>query len=165
MQLTLAFVETKGFVGAVEAADAMTKTASVHIVKYTKIGDGYVTVLIEGELSDCQAAIESGSAAASRVGELISSGIIPRPMDDLNLFRNRTIKKKKQEPPIKKNKEKAAAKTPKITDLIKKAADGITIEDLKKSTKMSKDKIRQVLKKLMDEDKVEKIHKKHYWIT
>lgn len=165
MQLTLAFVETKGFVGAVEAADAMTKTASVHIVKYTKIGDGYVTVLIEGELSDCQAAIESGSAAASRVGELISSGIIPRPMDDLNIFRNRTIKKEKQETPIKKNKEKAAAKTPKITDLIKKAADGITIEDLKKSTRMSKDKIRQVLKKLMDEDKVEKIHKKHYWIT
>jgi microcompartment protein CcmL/EutN len=165
MQLTLAFVETKGFVGAVEAADAMTKTASVHIVKYTKIGDGYVTVLIEGELSDCQAAVESGSAAASRIGELISSGIIPRPMDDLSLFRNKMTKKKKEKAPTKAIKEKAAAKSPDITGLIKKATDGITLEELEKITKKSKDKIRQIIKKLMDEDKVEKIHKKHYWIT
>ncbi len=166
MQLTLAFVETKGFVGAVEAADAMTKTASVHIVKYTKIGDAYVTVLIEGELSDCQAAIESGSAAAERIGELISSGIIPRPMSDLSLFRAKTIKETAQSNTsiINKKKTQIASTSISINTLIKEAKDGITIEELEKFTRKSKEEIRQILKKLMDEDKVEKVHKKHYWI-
>ncbi len=163
MHLTLAFIETKGFVGAVEAADAMTKTASVKIINYKKIGDGFVTVLIEGELSDCQAAIESGSAAASRVGELISSGIIPRPLEDLSLFKSPGIKRKTGiKPNPKLNKEK---NTTDIITLIKKAGDGITVEELQEITKESKEVIRQLLKKLMDEDKVEKIHRKHYWIT
>ena len=170
MQLTLAFVETKGFVGAVEAADAMSKTASIRIVKYTKIGDAYVTVLIEGELSDCQAAIESGAAAAERIGELVSSGIIPRPLEDLSLFISRKAKAKEQEVPVKaaatkKRAAKKEADTPSVPELIKKAAQGISIEELEKITQKSRDSIRQTLKKLMDDEKVEKIHKKYYWIT
>lgn len=163
MHFTLAFIETKGFVGAVEAADAMTKTASVKIISYKKIGDGFVTVLIEGELSDCQAAIESGSAAASRIGELISSGIIPRPLEDLSLFKSPQIKKEIENKPKIKPK-KIIHKTDIIT-IIKQAVDGITIEELQKLTKKSKEEIRQLLKKLMDEDKVEKIHKNHFWIS
>ena len=75
----LGMVETKGLVGAVEAADAMVKAANVHLVGKEKIGGGYVTVLVRGDVGAVKAATEAGAAAAAKVGEVISVQVIPRP--------------------------------------------------------------------------------------
>ncbi|MDI9628357.1 MAG: propanediol utilization microcompartment protein PduA [Acidobacteriota bacterium] len=79
MQEALGMVETKGFVGAVEAADAMVKSANVHLVGSEKIGAGYVTVLVRGDVGAVKAATDAGAAAAGKVGELVSVHVIPRP--------------------------------------------------------------------------------------
>jgi ethanolamine utilization protein EutM len=75
----LGMVETKGFVGAVEAADAMVKAANVQLVGKEYIGAGYVTVFVRGDVGAVKAATDAGAAAARRVGELISVHVIPRP--------------------------------------------------------------------------------------
>ena len=75
----LGMIETKGFVGAVEAADAMVKAANVILVGREYIGAGYVTVLVRGDVGAVKAATDAGAAAARRVGELISVHVIPRP--------------------------------------------------------------------------------------
>jgi microcompartment protein CcmL/EutN len=72
-------VETKGFVGAVEAADAMVKAANVQLIGKEYIGAGYVTVFVRGDVGAVKAATDAGAAAARRVGELISVHVIPRP--------------------------------------------------------------------------------------
>jgi ethanolamine utilization protein EutM len=75
----LGMVETKGFIGSVEAADAMVKAANVTLVGTEYIGAGYVTVLVRGDVGAVKAATDAGAAAARRVGELISVHVIPRP--------------------------------------------------------------------------------------
>lgn len=75
----LGMVETKGFVGAVEAADAMVKAANVTLLGKEYIGAGYVTVFVRGDVGAVKAATDAGAAAARRVGELISVHVIPRP--------------------------------------------------------------------------------------
>lgn len=75
----LGMVETKGLIGAVEAADAMVKAANVTLVGKEYIGAGYVTVLVRGDVGAVKAATDAGSAAARRVGELVSVHVIPRP--------------------------------------------------------------------------------------
>ena len=75
----LGMIETKGFIGAVEAADAMVKTANVVLVGKEYIGAGYVTVMVRGDVGAVQAATDAGAAAARRVGELVSVHVIPRP--------------------------------------------------------------------------------------
>ena len=75
----LGMVETRGFIGSVEAADAMVKAANVTLVGTEYIGAGYVTVLIRGDVGAVKAATDAGAAAARRVGELISVHVIPRP--------------------------------------------------------------------------------------
>jgi ethanolamine utilization protein EutM len=72
-------VETKGFVGAVEAADAMVKAANVQLIGKEYIGAGYVTIFVRGDVGAVKAATDAGAAAARRVGELISVHVIPRP--------------------------------------------------------------------------------------
>ena len=72
-------IETKGFIGAVEAADAMVKTANVVLVGKEYIGAGYVTVMIRGDVGAVKAATDAGAAAARRVGELVSVHVISRP--------------------------------------------------------------------------------------
>ncbi|PYP84059.1 MAG: ethanolamine utilization protein EutM [Blastocatellia bacterium AA13] len=79
----LGMIETKGFVGAVEAADAMVKAANVVLVGKEYIGAGYVTVLVRGDVGAVKAATDAGAAAARRVGELISVHVIPRPHVEL----------------------------------------------------------------------------------
>ncbi|WP_094606878.1 Propanediol utilization protein PduA [Sporomusa silvacetica DSM 10669] len=79
----LGMVETKGLVGAIEAADAMVKAANVALVGYEKIGSGLVTVMVRGDVGAVKAATDSGAAAAQRVGELISVHVIPRPHTDI----------------------------------------------------------------------------------
>ncbi len=83
MSQALGLIETKGFVGAVEAADAMTKSANVSLVGAEKIGAGFVTVLVRGDVGAVKAAVDAGAAAASRVGELVSQHVIPRPHGDV----------------------------------------------------------------------------------
>lgn len=79
----LGMVETKGLIGAIEAADAMVKAANVRLVGKEKIGSGLVTVMVRGDVGAVKAATEAGAAAAKRVGELVSVHVIPRPHGDV----------------------------------------------------------------------------------
>ena len=84
--IALGLIETKGIVGAVEAADAMCKAAKVTLLGKEIAGGELVTVMIRGEVGAVKAATDAGAAAARRVGELISVHVIPRPADDLEGF-------------------------------------------------------------------------------
>jgi ethanolamine utilization protein EutM len=75
----LGFIETRGLVAAIEAADSMVKAANVKLVGYRAIGSGLVCVVVSGDVGAVRAAVDAGSAAASRIGELVSQHIIPRP--------------------------------------------------------------------------------------
>lgn len=79
MNGALGMVETRGLVGAIEAADAMTKAASVELCGYEKIGSGLVTVMVCGDVGAVKAAVEAGAVAAENVGEVVSTHVIPRP--------------------------------------------------------------------------------------
>ena len=81
----LGMIETKGFVGMVEAADAMVKAAKVELVGYEKIGGGYVTAIVRGDVAAVKAATEAGQRAAERVGEVVSVHVIPRPHVNIDL--------------------------------------------------------------------------------
>jgi ethanolamine utilization protein EutM len=79
----LGMIETRGLVAMIEASDAMVKAAKVRLVGYEKIGSGLVTTMVRGEVGAVRAAVEAGSAAAQKVGELVSVHVIPRPHDDV----------------------------------------------------------------------------------
>jgi ethanolamine utilization protein EutM len=79
MKQALGMIETKGLVGAIEAADAMVKSANVTLVGKEKIGSGLVTVMVRGDVGAVKSAVDAGAAAAKRVGELMSVHVIPRP--------------------------------------------------------------------------------------
>lgn len=79
----LGMVETKGLIGAIEAADAMVKAANVALVGKEQIGSGLVTVMVRGDVGAVKASVDAGAAAAKRVGELISVHVIPRPHQDV----------------------------------------------------------------------------------
>lgn len=81
-QEALGMVETRGLVGAIEAADAMVKAANVSLVGYEKIGSGLVTVMVRGDVGAVKAATDAGAAAAQKVGEVVSVHVIPRPHSD-----------------------------------------------------------------------------------
>ena len=80
----LGMIETKGLVSMIEAADAMVKAANVKLIGYEKIGAGYVTALVRGDVAAVRAATDAGATAARRVGELIAVHVIPRPHKDLD---------------------------------------------------------------------------------
>jgi len=84
--IALGMIETRGIVGAIEAADAMCKAAKVTLLGKEKSGGALITVLVRGEVGAVKAATEAGAAAAKRVGELIAVHVIPRPAEDLDLF-------------------------------------------------------------------------------
>jgi microcompartment protein CcmL/EutN len=81
-QEALGLVETRGLVGAIEAADAMVKAANVTLTGYEKIGSGLVTVMVRGDVGAVKAATDAGAAAAQKIGEVISVHVIPRPHSD-----------------------------------------------------------------------------------
>ena len=83
MSEALGMIETKGYIGSVEASDAMCKAANVTLIKTIPIGGGLITVLARGDVGSVKAAVDAGSKAAAKVGELVSSHIIARPHDDL----------------------------------------------------------------------------------
>ena len=79
----LGMIETRGQTGLVEATDAMLKAANVTLERSIPIGGGYVTAIVRGDVGSVKAAVEAGSEAAGRVGELVASHVIPRPHDQL----------------------------------------------------------------------------------
>ena len=79
----LGLIETRGLIGAIEAADAMLKTANVELVSWQKVDAGLVTALIRGDVGSVKAATDAGAAAARRVGELIGVHVIPHPADEV----------------------------------------------------------------------------------
>jgi ethanolamine utilization protein EutM len=81
--IALGMIETRGLVGAIEAADAMVKAANVRLIGREYIGGGYVTVMVRGDVGAVKAATDAGAAAAQRVGELVSVHVIPRPHGDV----------------------------------------------------------------------------------
>ena len=80
----LGMVETKGLVGAIEAADAMVKSANVNLVGKEQVGGGLVTVMVRGDVGAVKAATDAGAAAAEKVGELVSVHVIPRPHTEVD---------------------------------------------------------------------------------
>lgn len=83
MNEAIGLVETKGMIAQIEAADAMLKAANVTLVKQIQIGGAFITTVIKGDVGSVRAAVDAGAAAASKVGELISSHVIPRPEPSL----------------------------------------------------------------------------------
>jgi ethanolamine utilization protein EutM len=84
--IALGMIETKGLVGAIEAADAMVKAANVKLIGKEYIGGGFVTVMVRGDVGAVKAATDAGAAAAQRVGELVSVHVIPRPHGDVEVI-------------------------------------------------------------------------------
>ncbi|MFP3853220.1 MAG: BMC domain-containing protein [Anaerolineales bacterium] len=84
--IALGMVETRGLIGSIEAADAMVKAANVALIGSEYTGGGYVTVMVRGDVGAVKAATDAGTAAAKRVGELVSSHVIPRPHEDVELI-------------------------------------------------------------------------------
>lgn len=90
-QEALGMIETRGLIAAIEAADAMTKSANVLLVGYEKIGSGLVTVMVRGDVGAVKAATDAGSAAANKVGEVVSVHVIPRPHTDTERIIPQTV--------------------------------------------------------------------------
>jgi len=84
--IALGMVETRGLVGAIEAADAMVKAANVILIGSEYVGGGYVTVMVRGDVGAVKAATDAGAAAAKRVGEVVSVHVIPRPHSDVEMI-------------------------------------------------------------------------------
>ena len=84
-KLALGMIETKGLVGAIEAADAMVKAANVSLINKEQVGGGLVTVMVRGDVGAVKAAVDAGAAAAKRVGELVSVHVIPSPHQDVEV--------------------------------------------------------------------------------
>jgi ethanolamine utilization protein EutM len=80
----LGMIETRGLVGAIEASDAMLKAANVRLVGYERIGRGYVTSFVKGDVAAVKSATDAGSNAAAKVGEVVSVHVIPRPHEELD---------------------------------------------------------------------------------
>ncbi len=83
LQEALGMIETKGFVALVEASDAMLKAANVELAGWDKVGSGLVTAFVVGDVAAVKAAVDAGAAAASRIGEVLSVQVIPRPHNEL----------------------------------------------------------------------------------
>jgi ethanolamine utilization protein EutM len=77
-------IETRGFTAMVEASDAMVKAAKVELVGYEKIGGGYVTAIVRGDVAAVRAAVDAGVRAAEKVGEIVSTHVIPRPHENVD---------------------------------------------------------------------------------
>ena len=86
MKEALGMVETRGLIGAIEAADAMVKAADVHLIGKTQIGSGLVTVMVRGDVGAVKASVDAGAAAAKRVGELYGVHVITSPHNDVEMI-------------------------------------------------------------------------------
>ncbi len=92
--LALGMIESRGFVAMVEASDAMVKAAKVELIGYEQIGGGYVTAIVRGDVASVRAAVDAGIRAAEKVGEIVSSHVIPRPHGNVDSALPLLLKKK-----------------------------------------------------------------------
>ena len=105
MQHALGLIETRGLVGAIEAADAMVKAAKVKFLGRQKVKGGLVAVMVAGDVGAVKAAVDAGAAACKRVGILVSAHVIPRPHEDIDMMipggpePEKTLETKKKPPP------------------------------------------------------------------
>ena len=179
MNVSFGYIETRGFIGAVEAADAMLKAAAVHLVRTQKVGSGLITVIVEGELAACQAAVDAGSVAAERVGELVSSLVIPYPYPDTEIL-TKSIEESRQKaekpgkPAAVSKKQSASGRAGKSvqTDPLDQirgmisdnAPEGVSPEQIADRLNLSAKDVRIFLKKLLDSGEIERVQKLYYWI-
>jgi len=102
MQQALGLIETRGLVAAIEAADAMVKAAKVRFLSRQKVKGGLVAIMVAGDVGAVKAAVDAGTAAGKRVGTVVSSHVIPRPHDDIDVMiptgseENKSDEKKKK---------------------------------------------------------------------
>jgi microcompartment protein CcmL/EutN len=171
MDTSYGFIETRGFTAAIEAADAMVKAANVQLIRFRRVGSALVTVMVEGPLDSCQAAVQAGKAAAERIGGLISANVIPRPYDDLGMFVGKDRTEKPTVPPAKVKKPdrpkaviSALPDEDKIMELLSAGKEGLKAEDIAGTLNMASRVVRILLKSLMDSGKVEKIQQKYFLI-
>jgi biotin operon repressor len=172
------FIETRGLTGAIEAADAMAKAANVRLVTRRGIGAGLVTVVCEGDLASCQAAVDAGRRAAVRVGELVASHVIARPDDDTEALVMVTLGhgpvplladpensgndgsgsagKRADAPAPQQVREKD------VLQLLSGHSDGMACEEICSALGMERAGVLSSIKKLMDGGSVEKVHRKYY---
>ena len=154
MNLALGLIETKGLVGALEAADAMAKAASVKIIGKEKVTAGLMVIKIEGEVAAVKSAVDAGSVAAQRVGQLVSAHVIPRPAEqiDSTLVHNKVVTQQNKKAattqsftkPITKKIEPKEVKT-ETTDV---AVNLEKVEVVKTEPKVAvKEKLRPIVKK------------------
>lgn len=170
----MGFIETRGLVAAIEAADAMLKAAQVKLVKMRRVGGALVTVIIQGDLGACQAAVRAGSQAASRVGELISAHVIARPYADTqDQISTATAPAPVVQPvagkpaPVRKRPPKPASAqdTPAaVLAMIRAAKKGLSLNELSAKITAGSAELRQILKDLMDQGKIEKVQKRYFFI-
>ena len=83
MSDSIGMIETRGYVGSIEASDAMSKAAGVELIKQVQIGGGYLTTVVKGDVGSVKAAVEAGAEAARKVGDFVSSNVIARPHADI----------------------------------------------------------------------------------
>lgn len=136
----LGIIETKGLVGAIEAADAMVKAANVRLIGKTLVGGGLVTVMVMGDVGAVKSATDAGAAAVERIGELISVHVIPRPHDEVSLILENFLSNQKTEKieiiaAEEKVEEKAQEQQEELKDeKIELLAELIKLEELEKMT-------------------------------
>lgn len=182
MESAYGFIETRGLTAAIEASDAMVKAAKVNIIKFQKIGGALVTILVEGELAACQSAVDAGSAAAERVGELVSAHVIPRPVDDVRMLYGSLVspgkskEKKAVVPIIKKPSEKiqsqkiekkatkSSNESDNLLDWLSTQKTGANINQIADYLNQDNAFARRIVKQLMDEGSIEKVHQKYFFL-
>jgi len=183
MKLAYGFIETRGLIASIEAADAMLKAAKVKLIKRQKIGSALVTIIIEGELAACQAAVNAGSTAADKIGELISAQVIPRPFGDTHTLVHEyfdgkkapfvPVKQKAIDPsktvikgPTKKpTPVKSKDKREPLTKWLSNQKTGATLGQIATYLEVNNAEARRIIKKIMDEGKIEKVHQKYFFLN
>lgn len=166
MLLALGLIETKGLVGAIEAADAMVKAANVKIIGKEKSSGALITIKIVGEVAAVKSAVDAGTAAAQRVGELVAAHVIPRPHDELEFFiepkkkvkvKNKPIASpRKSSPPPKTNEEKVEPRVEEIPEpVIKKETPKPISTIVEEKLKVEKAKAAEKTQPIVEEKKVE----------
>lgn len=186
MSQSYGFVETQGLIGSIEAADAMLKAARVTLVQKREIGFGLVTVIVEGELGAVQSAVDAGKAAAERLGQFLTCHVIARPFKDTDLLimqrlgvspeadtpvpaiqKEEVVKapEKKESKPRKKRQKKTTVPEnddARILSMLRSGKKGATLEEIATQIKQDVSQTRILLKRLIDQQKIEKVQQRYY---
>ncbi len=141
MDLALGLIETKGLVGAIEAADAMAKAADVKIISKEKVTGALIIIKIMGETAAVKASIDAGSAAAQRVGDLVSAHVIPRPDDQIDkiIFNDPVLSDKKKVTPKKNEKDASSS----INEKLDSKSETMEVSAPRKAEKVVREKDKQ----------------------